>query len=144
MSVNEFEDEQPISPRLPQQWSWAAVALILFLGVAGFVRGIGGSRPLQDILAPVKGLPAAVALTAADATAMPHNDDWSVLSGPKVLPPPVAKPVKPAASDDDDSDAPDDQSAAAADVDAQAPDNAPAPGGQPDTPPPAQPAPNAL
>ena len=142
MSVNELENEQPMSPRLPQEWTWAAAALILLLGVAGFVRGVGGARPLQDMLAPVKGLPAAVALTAADATAMPHNDDWSVLSGPKILPPPVAKPAKAAASDDDESDAPDDQSTAAADVDAQAPDNAPAPGDTPDTPPPAQPPPN--
>ncbi len=140
MSVNEF-DHEPISPRLPRAWTWAAAMLILVLGVAGFVRGATGSRPLQDMLAPVKGLPVVAALTAADAAALPHNDDWSVLSGPKILPPTVAKPAK-AASDDADSDAPDDQSAAAAAVDAQAPDNASTQDDKPDAPAPGQPSPN--
>ena len=133
MSVNEFDHDQPISPRLPQAWTWAAAMLILVLGAAGFVRGATGSRPLQDMLAPVKGLPVVAALTAADAAALPHNDDWSVLSGPKILPPPVAKPVQ-AAKDEADSDEPDDQSAAAADVDAQPPDNAATPDDKPDAP----------
>jgi len=138
MSVNEFDHDEPISPRLPQAWTWAAALLILVLGAAGFVRGAAGSRPLQDMLAPVKGLPMVAALTSADATALPHNDDWSVLSGPKILPPPVAKPAK-VATDDAESDAPDDQSAAAADVDAQAPDAASTPDDKPDAPAPPPP-----
>ncbi len=108
------------------------------LAGTGFVRGLTGSRPIEAILAPVKGLPAVAALTATDAAALPHDDDWSVLSGPRILPPPPPKPVK-AESDDDDhpSDAAADQPAAAAEVDAQAPDDMPTPGDAPDTPAPA-------
>ena len=87
MSVNDTETDQPISPSLPGPWAWVALAIILLLGAAGFLKGLSGSKPIASILAPVKGLPAVVALTASDAAPMPHNDDWSVLSGPKILPP---------------------------------------------------------
>jgi len=142
MSVNEYETDQPISPRLPPLWSGIALVVILLLGAAGFIKGLGGVRPIDAILAP-KGLPAVAALNATDAAALPHNDDWSVLSGPKVLPPPPPKPAKAAASDDDaDSDAAADQASAADQVDAQAPDDTPSPAAQPaDTAPPATPPP---
>jgi len=134
MSVNDYENDQPISPRLPQQWSWIALAIIIGLGAVGFLQGLGGGRPLDSLLAPVKGLPVVAALTAADAAPLPHNDDWSVLSGPKVLPPPPPKPPKAASSDDDDpSDDAADQPVAAQ-VDPQPPDDTPAPAAQPDAP----------
>ncbi len=127
MSANDTEIDQPISPSLPGPWAWVALAIILVLAAAGFLKGLGGARPIASILAPVKGLPAVAALTASDAAPMPHNDDWSVLSGPKILPPPPPKPAKVVSSDDDDpSDAAADQSAAA-DMDAQAPDDVPTP-----------------
>jgi len=136
MSVNDTETDQPISPSLPGPWAWVALAIILLLGAAGFLKGLSGSKPIASILAPVKGLPAVVALTASDAAPMPHNDDWSVLSGPKILPPPPPKPAKVASKDDDDdSDAAADQSAA--DMDAQGPDDVPTPAAPPgDTSPP--------
>jgi len=138
MSVNDYDSDRPISPRLPRQWSWIALVVIIALGAVGFFRGLGGGRPLASLLAPVKGLPVVAALTAADAAPLPHNDDWSVLSGPKILPPPPPKPVQAAADDkDDQSDAAADQPAAAAQVDAQPPDDTPTPGAQPDAPPPA-------
>jgi hypothetical protein len=141
MSVNDYDSDRPISPRLPRQWSWIALVVIIALGAVGFFRGLGGGRPLASLLAPVKGLPVVAALTAADAAPLPHNDDWSVLSGPKVLPPPAPKPVRAESDDDaDQSDAAPDQPAAAQ-VDAQAPDDTPTPGAQPDAPPPTTPPP---
>jgi hypothetical protein len=137
MSVNDLDNDRPMSPGLPRPWTWLACLLILMLGAVGFVRGMGGSKPIEAILAPVKGLPAVAALTAADAAPLPHNDDWSVLSGPKVLPPPAPKPPKAATSNDtDDSDAAADQ---AAQVDASAPDDAQTPAAKPPAAPPSTP-----
>jgi hypothetical protein len=140
MSLNDLDHDQPMSPGLSRPWSWAAVVLIIALGGLGFVHGLGGSgsKPIDALLAPVKGLPVVAALTAADAAPLPHNDDWSVLSGPKILPPPAVKVAKPAANDDDASDNAADQGTPAAQVDAQAPDESPAPAAQPATPSPQQ------
>jgi hypothetical protein len=139
MSINDLDNDRPMSPGLPRPWTWVAVLLILLLAAVGFVRGLGGSgsKPIDAILAPVKGLPAVASLTAADAAPLPHNDDWSVLSGPKILPPPAPKPAK-AASNDNESGAVA-QPAAAAQADSQAPDDDATPAAQP-TPSP-QPAP---
>jgi len=139
MSVNDFDNDQPMSPGLPRPWTWLACVLILMLGAAGFVRGLGGSKPIDAILAPVKGLPAVAALMAADAAPLPHNDDWSVLSGPKILPPPAPRAAKAASTDDADSDAAADQAAPAAQVDAAAPDDTQAPAARPAGPPPSTP-----
>jgi hypothetical protein len=139
MSVNDLDSDRPMSPGLPRPWTWLACVLILMLAGVGFVRGLGGSKPIDAILAPVKGLPAVASLTAADASPLPHNDDWSVLSGPKVLPPPAPKPAKSASSAADSSDAAADQSTPAAQADAQTPDDTASPAPQP-TPAP-QPAP---
>jgi hypothetical protein len=142
MSVNDLDNDRPMSPGLPRPWTWLACVLILMLGAVGFVRGMGGSKPIDAILAPVKGLPAVAALTAADAAPLPHNDDWSVLSGPKILPPPAPKPVKAASSAvADDSDAAADQSTPTAQLDAPAPDDAQAPAAKPAAPPPSTPPP---
>ena len=139
MSVNDLEHDQPMSPGLPRPWTWAAVVLIVMLAGVGFLRGLGGSdsKPIDAILAPVKGLPAVASLTAADASPLPHNDDWSVLSGPKILPPAPVKVARPSSSDDDVSDAAADQSTPAAQADAQTPDDAPAPAAEPAPTPPA-------
>jgi hypothetical protein len=141
MSVNDLDQDQPMSPGLPRPWTWAAVALIVMLAGVGFVRGLGGSgsKPIDAILGPMKGLPVVASLTAADAAPLPHNDDWSVLSGPKVLPPAPPKAAKAESNDDDASDAPADQATPAAQVDAQTPDDSPAPAVQPSTPQPAPP-----
>ena len=141
MSATDLDNDQPMSPGLPRPWTWAAVLLIMMLGGVGFVRGLGGSgsKPIDAILAPVKGLPVVAALTAADAAPLPHNDDWSVLSGPKVLPPPAPRPAKAASNDDDASDAAADQTTPAAQTDAQMPDDSPAPAAGPTTPQPAPP-----
>jgi len=143
MSVNDVETDQPISPSLPGQWTWAALAAILLLAGAGFLKGLDGAKPIASILAPVKGLPAVAALTASDAAPMAHNDEWSVLSGPKILPPPPPKPAKAASSDDDDESGAAADPSAADDGDAQSPDDATTPAGPPaDTPaPPASPPP---
>ena len=136
MSVNDLDHDQPMSPGLPRPWTWAAVVVIAMLAGVGFVRGLGGSgsKPIDAILAPVKGLPAVASLTAADAAPLPHNDDWSVLSGPKVLPPAPPKAARPAPSDDDASDNAADQATPAAQADAQTPDDLPAPAAAPSTP----------
>jgi len=140
MSVNDLDSDRPMSPGLPRPWTWLACVLILMLAAVGFLRGLGGSgsRPIDAILAPVKGLPAVAALTAADAAPLPHNDDWSVLSGPKILPPPPIKVAKPASSNNDASDDAADQTPAAQ-VDAQTPDDVATPAAQPPAAP--QPAP---
>jgi len=142
MSVNDTERDQPISPRLPRYWTWIAASVILLFGAVGFLRGVGGSKPLAAILAPGRAPLAITPVTSTDAAPLPHNDDWSVLSGPKILPPAAPKPVKVASSDDDDeSDSAADQSAAAAQVDAQAPDDVAAPTPPPTDPPAPPPAP---
>jgi len=133
MSINDLDNDRPMSPGLPRPWTWAACVLILMLGGLGFVRGLGGSdsKPIDAILAPMKGLPVVASLTAADAAPLPHNDDWSVLSGPKVLPPPPIKLAKPASSDDDASDGAAAQTTPAAKADAQTPDDSPQPAASP-------------
>ena len=103
----------PTSPRAPEGWVWVAGVAILAMGSFGLYRGITDARTGQSGLIPSVhgGVVAPVDATAANA--LPHDDQWSTLSGPKVLPPAPPKPVKQA--DSNASGAPNAQSAAAAD-----------------------------
>ena len=120
----------PTAPRAPDGWVWIAGVAILALASYGLYRGITEVRTGNTSLLPVAGPGIVAPVDASSATALPHDDQWSTLSGPKVLPPPPPKPAKPAASDDaaDDSSAPPDKAAADAGDDAQD-----------DTPPPVKP-----
>ena len=102
----------PTSPRAPKRWVWYAAAGIAFLALYGLYRGFAGVEASEGLLGqPLPGT--AAPLDASSAAALPHDDQWSTLSGPKILPPPPPKPVQAAKVDDSaDSDAPDDQSAA--------------------------------
>ena len=132
----------PTAPRAPERWVWVAGVIIVALACYGLYRGVTGVRagePSLLLAAPAVGGPAPV--DAAQATALPHDDQWSTLSGPKVLPPPAPKAAKVADDSADDSGAPADNSAAdAADEVSQTDAATAAPKPPPDasqTPPPA-------
>ena len=80
----------------------AIAALVIGLAaVAGLYRGVDSVRPVAPGL---KVSPTTDAIVgAAPAVALPHNPDWSTLSGPQVLPPPTVKP-KPQEDDADSAD----------------------------------------
>lgn len=129
----------PTSPRAPAGWVWMAALFIVIMAAYGLYRGVTGVQAAQSALL---GAPRPGTITPVDATSaapLAHDDQWSTLSGPKVLPPPPPKVVKPAAPDDaeDDSGAPDQPDAAdAAAPETLAPTLGPAPA-------PAQPSPDA-
>ena len=98
----------PSAPRAPDGWVWIAGVAILALASYGLYRGITEVRTGNTSLLPVAGPGIVAPVDASAAAALPHDDQWSTLSGPKVLPPAPPKPVKAAVIDDsaDDSDAP--------------------------------------
>ncbi len=93
------------APRSILPVAMAAVA-IAAAAVLGLYRGVVSVR---DQAAGAKAAPTTDAIVGATpAVALPHNPDWSTLSGPQVLPPPVAKVKKAedeAASDDSSDEA---------------------------------------
>lgn len=69
----------------------AAVA-IAAAAVLGLYRGVVSVRE-QAVGAKAEATTDAI-VGATPAVALPHNPDWSTLSGPQVLPPPLAKVKK--------------------------------------------------
>ena len=113
------------APRSIMPVALAAVA-IAAAAVLGLYRGVVSVRE-QAVGAKAAATTDAI-VGATPAVALPHNPDWSTLSGPQILPPPVAKVKK------DDSDTASDDDAAEPSQAAQdiapepgAPDTAPSP-----------------
>lgn len=111
----------------------AAVAIVA-LALFGLIRGAISSRPVTgqaaSPLAVLAGLSPAASAAAKSAQILPRDDNWSTLSGPRMLdakdkPAPQAKPAE---SDDevDDSASPAAQAAAADAIAPDAPDAPPA------------------
>lgn len=118
-------DGAPFDIRAPRTTLVVIIAgvAILALAAVGFYRGLTGAK--SSVANGSAGSTSAI-VGAKPAVPAAQNPNWSILSGPQVLPAPT---VKPQTDDDDqdDSDTPDDQPAAA--------DQAPAPAAP--TPPPA-------
>jgi hypothetical protein len=129
----------PESPvRAPSQAAFEVAApstrapvIIAAVGI-GLAALFGLYRGLVSVHAPTEGqkdanTTSAIA-NAAPAVALPHDPDWSTLSGPKVLPP-VAVKAKPDANAADSADADDQPSQAeqAADASLDTPTPTPAP-----------------
>jgi hypothetical protein len=110
----------PSSPRAPEAWVWMAGIVILGLASYGLYRGITGAQTGQTGLLPTLHGGVVAPVDAANINALPHDDQWSTLSGPKVLPPVAVKVAKPAQPDE--SSAPDAESAAADNADTGADD----------------------
>ena len=119
----------------PRSAVWIAASVIAFLGLVGLYRGVVSNLPQNaapsqfSILA---GLSQPTIDSAAPAVVIPHSDEWSTLSGPRMAQAndkaaaPAAKPAaKPDDNNDDDSTAPGAVDAAGAD--AQSPATPPAP-----------------
>ena len=84
---------------------WAAAGTIGGLALLGLIFGLRGGRPASDVgLALTRGeaLNPATAAAASAAVGLPKDQQWSILSGPEILPKTVAAP-KTAAADEADS-----------------------------------------
>jgi hypothetical protein len=94
---------------------WGAAAVIVLLAGVGAYRGAVSARtgaPGSSLISP-DSLVSAPPVSAEPAAPLPHDPNWSTLSGPQVMPPAPPKPVAKLEPDETDSDAPDDLSAAA-------------------------------
>lgn len=98
---------------------WFAGALILVLAGVGLYRGVSMSSPHHDVeaRAAADAAGAAPAAAATPAVVLPHDDQWSALSGPKINDPtPKAQAVSSAQPDAGDDDADSSTSSAQATV----------------------------
>ena len=91
---------------------WVAAGLIVALAFVGLYRGVSGVRP-QGFVDPRHkgGSPDAML-----AVPLAHDDQWSTLNGPQVLPPEAPKPLKMAAKKADAEVAGSSEAAANADA----------------------------
>jgi hypothetical protein len=130
------EDLEPANPPVaddglrlhapPKAVVRAAAVVILALAGFGLFRGIVGSRPTIEAasrLSVLAGLSPAATAAAKPAAPLPANEEWSTLSGPRMIEAKakVAPAVKPVDSSDEDAA---DSAAPAAETaaDAMAPD----------------------
>lgn len=125
---------------------WCVAGALAALALLGLFLGMRGGHPASGVtltLARGELINPAAAASAAPATPMPKDPDWSVLSGPEIRPK-VQPPTRTATAEEDDSDeAASDETAAAAAADDmdQGPAEPASPAAQPPAAPPAAPTP---
>lgn len=111
--ISPVDNEARFEVRPPASRAPVAIALVAIIGAGliGLYRGVISVREEEGASASAPTTGAIVG--AQPAAALPHNPDWSTLSGPVVLPPPAPK-VKKAeepADSADEADADDSQAA---------------------------------
>ncbi len=105
--LSPLDNEARFEVAAPTTLTPVAIALVAIVaaGLVGLYRGVISVR--EDVAGLVS-LPTTGAIVGAQpATPLPHNPDWSTLSGPVVLPPPAPKAhkVEEAADSGDETEA---------------------------------------